>query len=50
MAMMTQTERISRSSKVTANAYRPLPRLRTVAVVSRDPDQQVIGESSSVEV
>jgi hypothetical protein len=35
MAMMLQTNRIS--------AYQPTPRLRTVAVVSRNPDQHVIG-------
>ena len=41
--MMPQTERISRSSTRAANAYQPAPRLRTVAVVSRNPEQQVVG-------
>jgi CheY-like chemotaxis protein len=43
IAMMPQTERISRRDTSAGNAYRPVPRVRTVAVVSRNPDQQVLG-------
>jgi CheY-like chemotaxis protein len=43
--MMPQTEPISRSSTRAAKAYQPAPRLRTVAVVSRNPDQHVLGSA-----